>query len=451
MQTIQTIIEALPPGSRRALEKFLRSPYHVTHAGVGELYERIKLPENTSAASFSGDQKRIYHLSNYLLEALEAFLALEHWQEQPHQVHAETVAALRKLQLPEQAGSMLRYARRRLEQDHHRGLAHHQYEYRLQSEAYHLSLQQGRAKTHNAQTLSDAQDIAFICDKLRTGCLLLSHESVTKQNYDKGLLQNVLEFLEGHSYLEIPAVAAYYHGYHAQLGAPGSEDHFSELKTLLQTRASLFSLEETHDLFLMAINFCIRKINRHENAYMREIFELYQSGLEHGALLEGGVLSRWTFNNITTTALRLREFSWLERFLQEFAPLLPEEHRDGAVHFNLARFHYEKNEWRAAMKHLLQIEYDDVLQNLSAKILLGKIYFELGEHDALENQLDSIQIYIRRKKVLGYHRDNFMAFVRFIRKTMAIPASDQLEKQRLRQEIQNTLVLTEREWLLSKL
>lgn len=458
------ILRALPKDRLRSLDKFVRSPYHVTHPEVLQLFqllkENLKSPdarqnpfgEDTSLSpARKANRAKQYHLTNYLMETVEAFLAQEEWEKQEHLRNGATVESLRRLHLENQAAAMLRYARKRLDQDRLRGSEFHRAQYRLHWEAYQLSLQQGRAKSSNAQELSDAQDIAFICEKLRAGCLLLSHQQVTKQNYDKGLLDPVLAFLNGHRYLEIPAIAAYYHGYFAQLGGEGSDGHFDRLKSLLEEHAPHFSVSETHDLFLMAINYCIRQINQQESRFYREIFDLYQSGLEHGALLENGVLSRWTYNNITLAGLRLQEFEWVKRFLHDYAPLLPESHREGAVNFNLARYYYETGALRESMRHLLGIEYDDVLHNLAAKTTLCKIYFKLGETDALENQLDSIQIYLRRKKVLGYHRDNYLAIVRFTRKLLAVNPNNKSEREKLREEIRTAPVLTEREWLLGEL
>lgn len=455
-------LRALPKDRLRALEKFVRSPYHVTHTGVLELFDFLKdnlhdesltkkKVESRLLPEAGQDPRRLYHLTNYLLETVEKFLAQEDWERQEHLRNAATVESLRRLHLADPAAAMLRYARKRLALDPLRGSEFHRAEHRLHWEAYHLSLQQGRAKTSNTQELSDAQDLAFICEKLRTGCVLLSHQLVTKQTFDNGLLDNVLAFLDGHRYLEIPAVAVYYHGYFAQLGGEGSDGHFARLKSLLEEHAARFSVAETHDLFLMAINFCIRRINQQQERFFREIFDLYQAGLRHGALLEDGILSRWTFNNITATGLRLREYAWTWAFLQDFSPLLAEGHREGTMHFNLARYHYETGELRSAMQHLLRIEYDDVLQNLAAKTMLCKIYFSLGETDALENQLDSIQIYLRRKKVLGYHRENYSAIVRFTRKLLAVNPNIATEREKLRQEIEDAPVLTERDWLLGEL
>ncbi|MBU6341549.1 MAG: hypothetical protein KGS48_08665, partial [Bacteroidetes bacterium] len=70
---------------------------------------------------------------------------------------------------------------------------------------------------------------------------------------------------------------------------------------------------------------------------------------------------------------------------------------------------------------------------------------------ALENQLDSIQIYLRRKKVLGYHKDNYLAILRFMRRLLALNPLDTQEVLALQAAIHAEAVLTERDWLLKQL
>lgn len=447
------LLRALPKEMLRALDKFVRSPYLVTHAGVLRLFEQWKNDDQAlevkSVAPENDDPRRHYHLSNYLQEAAENFLALELWKQQPHQRNLQVAEACRRFGLDaDTTAGMLRYARRRLETDTQRGSEYYRADHALHLEAYHASLQQGRAKAFNLQQLSDSQDIAFLCEKLRTGCMLLSHQAVARTEYQLGMLPMVLDFLRDHPYLRIPAVAVYYHGYHSQAGGEGSDEHFRQLKVLLDAHAAQFSTAEVHDLYLMAVNFCIRRINKSEEAYFRQLFELYQSGLRHGALLEGGLLSRWTYTNITATALYLREFDWAERFLHDFAPKLAESHREGTFHYNFARYCYDRHQLREAMQHLVRMEYDDVLQNLMAKMMLCKIYYELDEHNALENQLDSIQIYLRRKKVLGYHRDNGLNTVRYFRRLVALNFLDTTAVERFRSDVAAESLLMERDWFL---
>lgn len=455
------ILRALPAPLLRGFDKYLRSPYLVTHAGTVQLYEYLRktLSQNKRpplrkadvAEALGVEPARLAHLSSYLLESVERFLALEAWREQPAAGHLLTVAQLRRLRLDDAAAAMLRYTSRRLEAEGSRGASYQRLQYEIQLETLQLSQQQGRARALPLQDLSDALDIAFICEKLRTGCLLSSHQAVARKGYDQGLLAPVLQFLDHHRYLEIPVVAAFYHGYFAQLGEAGSDDHFRRLKTVLQEHGARFSLAETHDLYLLAINFCIRRINQSEEQYFRDVFDLYQSGLRHGALLEDGQLSRWTYTNIALTALRLREFEWVKQFLEAYAPMLPAGHREGAFHFNMARYHYDLGRHRDAMQHLLQMHYDDVLHNLAAKTLLCIIYYELDEFDALENQLDSLGVFLRRKKVLGYHRVNYTSFIALMRRLTALRFNDARAVAALKVQVEAVPHLPERDWFLRQL
>lgn len=463
--TALEILRQLSREQTRAFERFLASPYFVTHEGVERLYahykaaisdpKNVKTDKKSVAAALAqtgkATDRKIYDYHAYLLEAIEQFLAVEQLKRDPIAQNLGTIEALRKLKLQEEADAMLRYTVRKAAQAPSRGTKDMHHLHTLQNEAYLLSLQQGRNKTFNIMELADAQDVAFLCEKLRMGCLLLSHEAMTKEAYDKTLLQHVLDFLKGHRFLEVPLVAVYYHGYHAQRDTEASATHFIALKQLLQEQGGHFAQSELHDLYLMAINFCIRRINRQQPEYLREVFDLYQSGLRQGALLEDQSLSRWTYGNITVTALKLEEYDWLYRFLHEYAPLLPENHREGALHHGLARYYYETGQYQEAMMALLRTEYDDVLQNLVSKVLLAKIYYETDEFDALENHLDSIQIYLRRKKVLGYHRDNYRNILRYIRKMMTLRLDDRRSVEAFRASVVAEATLTEKPWLLKML
>jgi hypothetical protein len=452
MEKLILLLAVLPKDTLRSLDKFIQSPYFVTHADTRALYQQLReRPGQAPKARTRAEQKRLYHCSNYLTEALETFFAVEQCKRNPHAMHLRTIEAYRSLRLHEAANAMYRYTLRRMEADTERGADYHRTAFLLHQEAIQLTGQQNRAKNVNVQDVSNALDVSFIIEKLRIGCLQQSHASVSTQSYEHGLLDLVLQFLQNHPFLQIPVVAAYYHGYYAQQGLAGSDTHFRHLKHILQQHGAAFSAAEVHDLYLMAVNFCIRRINLAEQAYLREIFDLYRSGLEQGALLEAGALSRWTYNNITATALRLQEFEWVRQFLFDYAPLLPAAHREGAQQYNLARYYYEIKQYSEAMLCLQRMEYDDVLVNLVAKILLAKIYFEQEMTDALESHLDSIQIYIRRQKVLGYHKDNYTAIIRFMRKLLAAPPRQRNARQALRAEIEAMPRLTEKEWFLKQL
>lgn len=63
-----------------------------------------------------------------------------------------------------------------------------------------------------------------------------------------------------------------------------------------------------------------------------------------------------------------------------------------------------------------------------------KIFYELEEYDLLEFDLQAIGTFIRRKKVMGYHRENYLNTVQFTRKLLETNPLDKSARAALHQE-----------------
>jgi hypothetical protein len=192
-------------------------------------------------------------------------------------------------------------------------------------------------------------------------------------------------------------------------------------------------------------------LNAGEISYVREAFDLYRQGFSKGIFLENGVLSRFTFRNVVAIGLQLKEFDWVERFIHTFGPFLEEKYRDSFVCFNLGHLHFEKKNYKEAMKLIARFDYDDILISLVGKTMLLKMYYELDEFNALESLLGSMKTYLQRKKVMGYHKNNYQNIILYAHKLLKVKPFDKEQKQKLRQEIEHTTPLTERKWLLAQL
>jgi hypothetical protein len=166
-----------------------------------------------------------------------------------------------------------------------------------------------------------------------------------------------------------------------------------------------------------------------------------------GAFLQNGHLSRFTYTNIAQAGMGLGEFAWVAHFLEEHKKHLPPELREPVSQFNLARLFYETDRPAEAMHCLRNVEHDDIIHNLAAKTLLVKIYYEQGELNALDSLLDSVSAYIRRKKVLGYHRDSYLSFVKILRFMVSLDLTRAQNRSIIRDKIAAMSVLAERAWL----
>ena len=80
-----------------------------------------------------------------------------------------------------------------------------------------------------------------------------------------------------------------------------------------------------------------------------------------------------------------------------------------------------------------------------------KIYYELGEFKLLDSFLDAFQIYLKRKKAIGYHREHYRKMIYYTQKLMKVNPFDKEAKQKLRQRMETIGILQDRTWLLEKL
>jgi hypothetical protein len=99
---------------------------------------------------------------------------------------------------------------------------------------------------------------------------------------------------------------------------------------------------------------------------------------------------------------------------------------------------------------LQKVNLKEVLYNLDARRLLLRIYYQLKEINPLLSLIESTKIYIHRQKDMGYGRENYLNFLKFLEKIMYKSTLTITEKQELQNEIEATQLLAEREWLLSE-
>lgn len=442
--------------------KFLNSPIYNQNELVLQLFnffkskkelsENSKLSKNISAVLFPEapfEAAKVHHVGNYLSRNIEEYMAWDEWWQDEPVRQRYLLQAYRKRNLDKYFFDQLQQLRQGATEQPLRHAAHYRGLYRLALEEYQHSMQIGRSTAEQLQPLSDWHDLAFIAEKLKNACGIVSRQRVMRTELETGLLTPVLDYVRAHAQLlEHPAIAIYFHGYLA-LTEPDQEHHFFALKNQLDKAVTQFPLEELRDVYLLAINFCIHRINLREEIYLSEVFELYKNGLNTGVFLDHGQISRFTYTNIALAGLRLKSYAWVYDFLFQYREKLPEAQRQGVFSFNLARYYCERGDFVQAMPLLQEMDFDDILHNLTAKAMLAKMYYETEELTALDSLLASLTAYLRRKRqVSEQQRSAYKNFIRFTRRLGNLPKRDRKKRRMLLQEIQETALVAEKDWLL---
>lgn len=458
---IVRVFKKLSKKEMKLLDKFVRSPIYNQHKDVIVLFDFFKkqfdkgnfepTPESTFKAVFPKQKykaQELHYVNSYLLKVVEQFLAWYEWQEDSNEPMLYLLRAYRKRRLDDQFERTFLKFEKQQEKLTLRNRSFYQADYRRFIEKVKVDSEK-RSSNIPLQALTDAQDISFIIEKLYNACTMISHQAVVKTEYDTGLLKPLLEYLESSHWLKVPAVAVYYYSYKA-LSSSESTVFFKKLKEILPQLAGKFIATELKDHYLVAINFCIRQVNEGNRDFLRELFELYQSGLVAEVFYESGFLSRWTYNNIVLCGLQLKEYDVVIDFINNYSGKLPAKIREGNRNLNLAHYYYELKDFDQAMSHLNQTGHDDVLHNLLSKSLLARMYFENGETNALNNLLLSFKAYIQRKKGLGYHKTTYLNFIRYTKKLMRVNFYDKEAVAKLKSQIENEKYLMDRRWFLER-
>ena len=458
------ILSALSPKEQRAFRKFVESPFFNQRSDLVDLLQILLQSLKTKAPNREAllrqlspkqalDLPQLRLLMTYLLRLLEQFLTYQQFQSDHHYQQHALAAAYRQRQL---APHFKRILQRAFTQLDHQPARHQRYWEQLAQlrwERYQLESTQEPLKALNLQSVADATDVAYFANKLRLACLALAHQRVYKQaSFQTSLLEEILQTIDQESLLEIPVLQIYFYCYQ-MLQAPDNEGNFLAFKQSLLDFGRQFPSEEIRDLYLLAINFCIRQVNNGnwDQRYFIEVLELYKEGLAAEYLLENGILSRFTYYNVIVAALKVKEFDWEETFIEQYYPYLEKAYQKSVYSFNQARLAYARKRYDDALEWLQDSNYRDTLLNLAARTISIKIYYETAEWDLLSAQLEAMKNYLRRKVNISYHRKLYKSFIRYTQRLTTVNTYDRAALVTLENQVSQEDNLTEKEWLLEQI
>ncbi len=456
------IIRQLSSQETRDFQNFLASPYYNTREDMRDLFDFLAKKKKAvrplsksdvfkkvfPAKSFTEQEMRL--LLSYLYRLLEKFLAVQNFHKNESSERKSLLSVFKQRNLNRHFRKTLNQAQKLHEKSNQQHPEHYLEAYYLEREEYDILSSAGRTQELNLQQVEDNLDSAFISFKLRQACLARAHEAVFNTQYDIRLLEALLEIAQTDDFQRIPAIVIYYHCYRALYDMP-TEENFRIFREKLIEVTPFFPQTEIRTLYLLAINYCIKQINKAKPVYLREALDLYKSGLENDLLLENNRLSRFAFNNIVGIALHLDEYDWTENFVQEYSQKLNEEYREAAFNLNLARLEYARKNYDNALVYLQKADYRDIISNMTAKILQMKIYYESDEFDLLYNHLKTMEMYVRRNKKISYHYPIWMNIIRYTQRISEINRFDKKAVKILRQSIEGEEYLTEKKWLIGQL
>ena len=449
------LIHSFQPVERREVLKFLQSPFFNKRQDVIALFELI-----SGAASLSKEQcwavlfgnapyedHKIRLVMSYLHKLLEHYLSIKEVCSDKGQLQMLLITAYRKKRMTAAAQKNRRILEKGLEEHTLRNQTYYETRYRSQWEAHQLNSATNPTDISQLSDISFSVDVIYLIQKLRILCLHAAHQSVYNAPVVIDNADGVLELSVQPRFYAVPAVAVFRSCY-LMLTSPEEEAHFQVLKKLLLDQSDLFPVEEMHVLYILTINYCVRRLNAGEEHFVTEVLDLYKTALDKAYLLEDGVLSRFTYHNIAAAGITTGDLDWVRYFIDEYKSKLEKTWQESSFSYNLAKLEYASRRYSEVLQLLQKANYRDPLLNLAAKTLLLKTCYELDELDLLQSHLDAMRNYIHRKSVLGYHRTNYLNIIRYTEKLLRLRLHDKSAVIQFREAVQKEEILSERAFFL---
>lgn len=457
------LFQALNSSSRRKLKQLLQSPHTCPNKDIKAFWsyflekkylsERNTTKKKVFAHCFPQqpyEDVKLRRLASIALDFLEENVRYFEKKEQLFEDKIHKIGFYREHDLDIFTQTLFRNLEEDLEKLPFRDEQYYLKKHLMGVEKFEWKGQDKRLEGNNLQQLSQDLHYFYSIATLKYACVGLSHQNLRQATYNLPLLQSLLQQIKADKEKMPLAVLIYYHAFMALQGE--EKGHFQALKKILIEQPIKNILQEPKEVLLLAINYCIKQLNSGKSPYIREAFELYLFGLEEAILVqEGAYLSRHTFKNIVALGLRLQEFDWIKSFLKAAPKWLEPCYLEAQVKYNKAKLHFTLQEFDQAMLLLQQVDFDDIFMNMDAKVMLLKMYYQSQQIDALEALLNSFDVFLHRKKILSYHRENYQNIVRLLRKLVYTPAFDTRGRKQLKESIQTTHPLTEKAWLLEQL
>lgn len=462
-------LQTLSDKEKDRFEQFLQSPYHNQLQKARDLWTFLKDKKSEACADKAVVFAQIWPKEKFhdqhmrdvisqLFRLLKQFLILEEQQKDERRQKILLLRQLKKRRLKRSFRIEAKALSRALDQSEHRERKYWQHSLWLaEEEDEFFGLQAVRKADNRLQEKMYALDRYYLIEKFQQACEMLNRQRIVEVRYQMPLLTSLIGELKtnAQAYLEEPTIQIYLQ---VLLTLKG-EARYQELAEKLIHAPSFLAEEEARALFKYAQNHCIRQSNAGKSEFLEELFRLYKLQLENKLLFRAGEMSHTDFKNIVTVSLRLKAFDWTQNFIQQYHERVVEPYRTNVYRFCQASYHYEKGEMRAALSELQGLEFTDVYYQISARILLLKVFYRQEDQEAARYSIKAFEGFLKRNKELPVRlRQSHLKFLTWTRRLLRLQdkkfvlGEKEFEKQQ--QKFCNTLLkekqISNKTWLMEE-
>ena len=231
---------------------------------------------------------------------------------------------------------------------------------------------------------------------------------------------------------------------------------YRKLSTLFYGNLGKINNEQIDTISGYMISYLLFKINNGETGFLKDVFKLYKLKLKYNLTNEMKELRypSGAFRDYVVVGIRLKQYAWVEKFIEKYSLELPEEIRDVEKNTAYARLYFVKKEFGKAIEYLNNLKTHNYIYILDASRLRLRIYYETLDFEKAFLEIDNIKHYIKNnpKKISLMVRKYSFEFLDFYNKLLKYRLNPQVKDlEYFAKEVKESKTLIGKEWFGTKI
>jgi len=101
---------------------------------------------------------------------------------------------------------------------------------------------------------------------------------------------------------------------------------------------------------------------------------------------------------------------------------------------------------------LTKVKFEGLIYNLSSRVLLMRIYYELQENEPLFSLAESFRKFVKRNSILAAkRREPYLNFIKYTTKLARTPKASKSRLEQLEESVTEGLDSVNKPWILEKI
>ena len=238
-----------------------------------------------------------------------------------------------------------------------------------------------------------------------------------------------------------------------------NESKYRAYREEIEKCSTRLTFSELSFHYIKLVSYWVLKIvYKNDTDGRKELFGIYNEMLEKKLYREGKseYLDYELYRDILVHSVKIKEYQWVEKFIEKYSMEGPPEERENMYHYGYARFYFEIYDFKKALHHIKKVDTNHAVFKYDYKNLLLRVYYETNDYDGALHMIKTYLELLNSKDILSSSiKIHYKWFVKYTERLIRANEGDKKKIKTNLNILRRNLVrinnVSFKKWLLEKI